>query len=70
MLQPNEYRAHAQKAYDDVEYYEAEAEQSDEPRRSTLLKYARQRQEDAEFYLSRAFIAEHSVQRHSIQAAA
>ncbi len=36
MLQPNEYRAHAQKAYDDVEYYEAEAERSDEPRRSTL----------------------------------
>lgn len=52
-MSPDEYRALAIKAKRDAEEYRATALTAVEPRRSVLLKWAKSRDEDSAFYLSR-----------------
>lgn len=58
MLAPSEYRAYAAVARAMAANYRIEAVTEKEPRRSYLLRQAEQRDEYADFYDSRAEIAE------------
>lgn len=58
MLSPNDYRAYAAVARVMAAEYRVEAVTEQEPRKSYLLTQADQRDEYADFYESRAEIAE------------
>lgn len=70
MLSPAEYRAHAEKAYADALEYYVEAVTAAGIRKQMLLKWAEQRDEDGDFYESRAQIAEDVEARKSHKEAA
>lgn len=70
-MSPADYRALAVKAKSEALDYRAEAETAPEPRKSILLKWADQRQADADFYASRAEIhADFERQHMSLEVAA
>lgn len=58
MLSADDYRAYAAVARVMAAEYRVEAITEKEPRKSMLLKWAVQREEDSAFYESRALIAE------------
>jgi hypothetical protein len=70
MLSADNYRAYADTAFESAQQYRDNAENEPEPRRSRLLKWADIREDDAEFYLSRASLIEEYEDRHARQEAA
>jgi len=70
MLSPNDYRAYAAVARVMAAEYRVEAVTEQEPRKSMLLKWAAQREDDSDFYESRALIAEDVEDRKHQQVAA
>ena len=70
MLSPSDYRAYAAVARVMAAEYRVEAVTEQEPRKSMLLKWASEREEHADFYESRAEIAEDVEARKHQQVAA
>lgn len=70
MLSADDYRAYAAVARVMAAEYRVEAVTEKEPRKSMLLKWAVQREEDSAFYESRALIAEDVEARKAQKVAA
>lgn len=65
MLSPAKYRAFAASALEDAAEYRIEAVTADEPRRSMLLKWAANREADAEHYETQAYYSETHERRRA-----